>query len=194
MAALLESDAKKIVALSTLSQLGLMYLAISLGGAYVCLFHLVIHAFAKASLFLVVGNFIHFQLSQQDGRVIASGGKSSIFFLLLVTSLVRLRGVIFSSGFYSKDFILFSHYFLINRSLSRVLILSVIGLTFTYCTKVIQLLVTKNGFQLTVGRNSSELFSTGSRLILRIFRVGVGLVCSKNMLFSLGLGTLSGVY
>jgi NADH:ubiquinone oxidoreductase subunit 5 (subunit L)/multisubunit Na+/H+ antiporter MnhA subunit len=68
LSALSEMDAKKIVALSTLSQLGIMFLSISLGNAILCLFHVITHALAKANLFLRVGNILHIRQSQQDSR------------------------------------------------------------------------------------------------------------------------------
>lgn len=58
--AVFEPDVKKVVALSTLSQLGVMILAISVGAVRVCFFHLVRHALFKALMFLCVGRVIHF--------------------------------------------------------------------------------------------------------------------------------------
>lgn len=68
VSALSEIDAKKIVALSTLRQLGIMFLSISLGNIIFCLFHVITHALAKANLFLRVGNILHMRQSQQDSR------------------------------------------------------------------------------------------------------------------------------
>jgi len=68
LAALVEVDGKKIVALSTLSQLGLIFIALALGNSFICLMHVIIHALAKANLFLVVGRIIHVNYSQQDSR------------------------------------------------------------------------------------------------------------------------------
>jgi NADH:ubiquinone oxidoreductase subunit 5 (subunit L)/multisubunit Na+/H+ antiporter MnhA subunit len=59
LAALLESDAKKVVALSTLSQLGLILIGLFMGGAKICLLHLLTHALAKANLFLIVGSILY---------------------------------------------------------------------------------------------------------------------------------------
>lgn len=58
--AIFEPDVKKVVALSTLSQLGVIILAISVGAIRVCFFHLVSHALFKALIFLCVGGVIHF--------------------------------------------------------------------------------------------------------------------------------------
>jgi len=81
IAALIEADGKKVVALSTLRQLGLIFIALSLGNSLICLFHLLMHAFAKANLFLIVGNFLHMRFSQQDYRQLSSGvERGTIFF------------------------------------------------------------------------------------------------------------------
>lgn len=68
MAALLEVDMKKIVALSTLSQLGLMVVALGVGCPIVAYFHLVAHAFFKALMFMCVGRLIHSSGDFQDLR------------------------------------------------------------------------------------------------------------------------------
>ena len=68
MRALEETDSKKIVALSTLRQLGLIIIRLGVGGAFIAFFHLLSHAFFKALLFIVVGNIIHLSLRYQDLR------------------------------------------------------------------------------------------------------------------------------
>lgn len=60
ISAVFEPDVKKVVALSTLSQLGVIMLAVSVGAIGVCFFHLVRHALFKALMFLCVGRVIHF--------------------------------------------------------------------------------------------------------------------------------------
>ncbi|NJL11017.1 MAG: hypothetical protein HC908_14965 [Calothrix sp. SM1_7_51] len=127
------TDGKKIVALSTLRQLGLIFISLSLGGVYICLFHLVIHAFAKANLFLVVGNLIHSRFSLQDIRLIKTGTQSLIFNLLIIVRILRLRGVFFSSGFFSKELILIRENSLIRRILTTTLLIIVITITIIYC-------------------------------------------------------------
>ena len=73
LSALTESDIKKIVALSTLSQLGLMAIALGAGLPYLAFFHLVTHAFFKALMFIAVGNIIHSSERYQELKMI---GKS----------------------------------------------------------------------------------------------------------------------
>jgi NADH-ubiquinone oxidoreductase chain 5 len=71
--AILEVDIKKVIALSTLRQLGVMILAISLGIKIIALFHLVVHAFFKALIFMCVGAVIFYRGGVQDGRLLGEG-------------------------------------------------------------------------------------------------------------------------
>nr|AQZ26103.1 NADH dehydrogenase subunit 5 [Semelidae sp. STW-2017] len=106
ISAVFEPDVKKVVALSTLSQLGVMMLAISVGSISVCFFHLVSHALFKALMFLCVGSVIHFS-GIQDLRYL--GGiiySSPVIMSWLMVACLSLSGFPFLSGFYSKDLVL----------------------------------------------------------------------------------------
>nr|YP_009236853.1 NADH dehydrogenase subunit 5 [Acraea vestalis]AMJ17312.1 NADH dehydrogenase subunit 5 [Acraea vestalis] len=102
-----EFDLKKIIALSTLSQLGLMMSILSMGFSDLAFFHLLTHAMFKALLFLCAGVIIHFMNNSQDIR---NMGGVSIFIpitsLCMNISNMSLCGIPFLSGFYSKDLIL----------------------------------------------------------------------------------------
>lgn len=148
-AALLETDAKKLVALSTLRQLGLMALAISLGGVSLCLFHVLTHAIAKANLFLVVGNVLHVRFSQQDGRKLSRGLETGLSSLAASISALSLRGFLFRSGFYSKEQVLGESLSRFSSS-SRILIFILVsGLTLTYCIKLIIRVLWLTGYSVT---------------------------------------------
>nr|ASY98334.1 NADH dehydrogenase subunit 5 [Deroplatys lobata] len=103
----LEYDLKKIVALSTLSQLGLMMSIMSLGFSDLAFFHLLTHALFKALLFMCAGMVIHNMKNFQDIRFM---GNLSVFMPLtsscLMVSNFALCGMPFLAGFYSKDLIL----------------------------------------------------------------------------------------
>ena len=106
ISAVFESDVKKVVALSTLRQLGVMMLAISVGAISVCFFHLVSHALFKALMFLCVGGVIHFT-GVQDLRYL--GGLINtrpVIISWLGVACFSLMGFPFISGFYSKDLVL----------------------------------------------------------------------------------------
>nr|AGC22355.1 NADH dehydrogenase subunit 5 [Paramastax nigra] len=102
-----ETDLKKIIALSTLSQLGLMMSILSLGYWEMSFFHLLTHSLFKALLFLCAGSFIHNFFDIQDIRCMGS-----IIILMPFTSIcfnvssLSLCGLPFLAGFYSKDLIL----------------------------------------------------------------------------------------
>lgn len=102
-----EIDFKKIIALSTLSQLGLIIRILSLGYIKLAFFHLLTHALFKALLFLCAGIFIHRIINYQDLRF--SGGFSNQLIIVLIffnISRLALCGIPFLAGFYSKDIIL----------------------------------------------------------------------------------------
>nr|AII02300.1 NADH dehydrogenase subunit 5 [Cameraria ohridella] len=102
-----EFDLKKIIALSTLSQLGLMMSILSMGFPIVAYFHLLTHAMFKALLFMCAGVVIHMMMDIQDIRFMGGICKfiplTSLFFNI---SNLSLCGIPFLSGFYSKDLIL----------------------------------------------------------------------------------------
>lgn len=107
LGASVEKDLKKVVALSTLRQLGVMVFRLSLGAINICFFHLIIHAYFKASMFLCVGVIIRVNCGVQDCRFI--GGmwyKTPIVSSWFLVCNACLIGLPFTSGFYSKDLII----------------------------------------------------------------------------------------
>nr|YP_009443430.1 NADH dehydrogenase subunit 5 [Argonauta hians]ATR85785.1 NADH dehydrogenase subunit 5 [Argonauta hians] len=105
--AIFENDMKKIIALSTLSQLGVMMMSLSMGLPMLSLFHLYTHAMFKALLFLCGGNIIHNYNGMQDIRDI-KGVMKSLPFTGVVMNVcnMALCGFPFLAGFYSKDMII----------------------------------------------------------------------------------------
>src|ERR1700733_11249681 len=106
--AVAQTDIKRILAYSTVSQLGFMMLGLGVGGVAVGMFHLITHAFFKALLFLGAGSVIHGCHEEQDIRKI--GGLKALMpvtFGTYAVGMMALSGVpIFFSGFWSKDEIL----------------------------------------------------------------------------------------
>nr|YP_009350488.1 NADH dehydrogenase subunit 5 [Orientotermes emersoni]AQP27186.1 NADH dehydrogenase subunit 5 [Orientotermes emersoni] len=102
-----EFDLSKIIALSTLSQLGLMIMTISVGLSGLAFFHLLTHALFKALLFMCAGGVIHSMGDSQDIRFM---GGLSVYMpftsVSLMVSNFALCGMPFLAGFYSSDFIL----------------------------------------------------------------------------------------
>lgn len=116
LSALAECDIKKIIALSTLSQLGTIIFRLSIGIPYITFFHLVTHALFKALLFITAGILIHFHGHTQDLRAFGQLPKTAPFLVAILTiSNLALIGIPFIAGFYSKDLII---EFLISSSFS----------------------------------------------------------------------------
>lgn len=102
-----QTDIKKVLAYSTVSQLGLMFLAIGTGAYGVAMFHITTHAFFKALLFLSAGAVIHALADEQDMRKM--GGLLKILpftYIMILIGSLSLMGFPFLTGFYSKDVIL----------------------------------------------------------------------------------------
>src|SRR5690606_2256500 len=105
--ALVQNDIKKVLAYSTVSQLGLMFLALGLGAYEVAVFHVVTHAFFKACLFLGSGSVIHAMGGEQDMRYMGGlKGHMKITFITFLISTLAISGIFPLSGFFSKDEIL----------------------------------------------------------------------------------------
>ena len=105
--ALVQNDIKKVLAYSTVSQLGLMFLALGLGAYEVAVFHVITHAFFKACLFLGSGSVIHAIGGEQDMRHMGGLRKHmKITYLTFLISSLAISGFPPLSGFFSKDEIL----------------------------------------------------------------------------------------
>ncbi|TDE55418.1 NADH-quinone oxidoreductase subunit L [Flavobacterium sp. GT3P67] len=104
---LVQNDIKKVLAYSTVSQLGLMFLALGLGAYEVAVFHVITHAFFKACLFLGSGSVIHALHGEQDMRKMGGLKKAMpITFATMLIASLAISGVPLFSGFFSKDEIL----------------------------------------------------------------------------------------
>ncbi len=105
--ALVQTDIKKVLAYSTVSQLGFMFLALGVGAYGVAIFHVVTHAFFKACLFLGAGSVIHALGGEQDIRKM--GGlwkKIPVTFWTFAIATAAIAGIPGLAGFFSKDKIL----------------------------------------------------------------------------------------
>ena len=105
---LVQTDIKRVLAYSTVSQLGYMFLACGVAAYGSGIFHLVTHAFFKALLFLAAGSVIHALGGEQDMRVM--GGlrrKIPVTFLTMTMGVIAISGIPPFAGFFSKDEILY---------------------------------------------------------------------------------------
>jgi NADH-quinone oxidoreductase subunit L len=107
----LQWDIKRIIAYSTCSQLGYMFLAAGLGAYPVAIFHLINHAFFKALLFLAAGSVIHAMSDEQDIRKMGGLAKKlPVTWIVMLFGALALAGIPPFSGYYSKDGILDAAY------------------------------------------------------------------------------------
>lgn len=146
-----ENDLKKVIALSTLSQLGLIFMVLGLGEPVLAYFHLVIHALFKSTLFMCAGFVIHNIKGRQDSRFsgLFNFRSPSLGVVFRVTNLA-LCGFPFLAGFYSKDSVLENTF---RGLIGRVLLILVViatGLTVRYRVRVFFFRVSKASKGLSV--------------------------------------------
>ena len=190
---LFQQDIKKIIAYSTMSQLGMMVIAIGLSSYNVAIFHLINHAFYKGLLFLGAGAVIHAVVDNQDLR--KYGGLRAFLPLTYTVILIASLSLVafpFMTGFFSKDFILESAYGQYKFSSINVYVIAVIGAIFTtlYSVKVLYLtfLTNPNG-SLNYYKNAheSDVFISLPLAILALFSIYFGFV-TKDIYIGLGSG------
>jgi len=126
------TDIKKVLAYSTVSQLGYMFAAAGVGAWTAAIFHLMTHAFFKALLFLGAGSVIHGQGGEQDIRKMGGlKSKMPVTFATFITATLAIAGIFPLAGFFSKDEILWGAFSSGHVGVWAVLALSA-GLTAFY--------------------------------------------------------------
>ena len=126
---LVQTDIKKVLAYSTVSQLGYMFLACGVGAFSAGIFHLMTHAFFKALLFLAAGSVIHAMGGEQDMRRMGGLSKKIKWtYVTMLTATLAIAGFPPFAGFFSKDSILFSAFQSENGGPNTGHILYAIGL------------------------------------------------------------------
>src|SRR5204862_567530 len=104
-----QTDIKRVLAYSTVSQLGYMFLACGVGAFSAGIFHLMTHAFFKALLFLAAGSVIHAMGGEQDmNRMGGLSKKTRWTYVTMLTATLAIAGIPPFAGFFSKDSILLS--------------------------------------------------------------------------------------
>jgi NADH-ubiquinone oxidoreductase chain 5 len=189
---LFQNDIKKVIAYSTMSQLGMMVIAVGLSQFNVALMHLVLHAMYKAGLFLAAGSVLHAMGDQQDFR--RFGGLIKIlpitYIVILIASL-SLAALPWLSGYYSKDMIIELAYGSYSSLGYLVYLLAVVSACFTmlYSIKLIYFtfLSYANGPKGNYEKaHESPLVMLIPLLILAILSVYLGNISRD---FFLGLGS-----
>jgi len=110
-----------------------------------CLFHVLSHALAKSNLFLVVGTMLHSRFAQQDSRALRRMSRDYTLLSALIR-VSRLVGILFLSGFFSKDQILLGHYVILSSLFSFIILIIISRATLAYCLKLIKVVCNLNSF------------------------------------------------
>jgi proton-translocating NADH-quinone oxidoreductase chain L len=129
---LTQNDMKRVIAYSTCSQLGYMVFAAGVGAYSVALYHMVIHAFFKALLFLCAGSVIHAIGGEQDMRKM--GGLAKVLpltYTCMMIGSLALVGFPYLGAFYSKDLVLEAAY---TRGMTTGLLAYFLGIFAAFCT------------------------------------------------------------
>ena len=191
---LFQQDIKKVIAYSTMSQLGMMVIAVGLSSYNIALFHLVNHAFYKGLLFLGAGAVIHAVADNQDFR--KYGGLVSYlpltYSVMLIASL-SLVAFPFMTGFYSKDFIIESAFGKYYISSITVYCIATIGAMFTtlYSVKVLYLTFLSNpngpvvNYKQAHAAHDGDIYMSLPLIILAIFSIFFGYI-TKDIFIGLG--------
>nr|ARQ20652.1 NADH dehydrogenase subunit 5 [Nacella clypeater] len=186
LSANLETDLKKIIALSTLSQLGVMMTSVALSLPLLALFHLFTHAMFKALLFLCAGKIIH---SNSDTQDIRNMGKIWSQLPITTTHLnvanLSLCGAPFMSGFYSKDLILESFLFLNTNFFMVMMMFFATGLTSAYSLRLSAITLWDHMKTKPNHQNTGEEFNTIAPMtILSLCATMGGFMMQKILLLS----------
>jgi NADH-ubiquinone oxidoreductase chain 5 len=191
---LFQQDIKKVIAYSTMSQLGMMVIAVGLSSYNIALFHLVNHAFYKGLLFLAAGAVIHAVADNQDFR--KYGGLISYlpltYSVMLIASL-SLVAFPFMTGFYSKDFIIESAFGKYYISSIAVYYIASIGAMFTtlYSVKVLYLTFLSNpngplvNYKQAHPAHECDIYMGLPLIILAVFSIFFGYI-TKDIFIGLG--------
>jgi NADH-ubiquinone oxidoreductase chain 5 len=188
---LFQQDIKKVIAYSTMSQLGMMVIAIGLSSYNIALFHLMNHAFYKGLLFLGAGAVIHAVADNQDFR--KYGGLIKFLPLTYCVMLIASLSLVafpFMTGFYSKDFILESSYGQFYFSSVVVYYIATIAAVFTtlYSVKVLYLtfLTNPNGSTYSYkNAHEGDIFMSLPLIVLALFSIFFGYI-TKDIFIGLG--------
>nr|UVU30535.1 NADH deshydrogenase subunit 5 [Xorides funiuensis] len=180
MGANFEYDFKKIIALSTLSQLGVMIFSLSLGLDIISFFHLLTHAMFKSMLFMSAGVIIHNMMGFQDIRYINMVLMNMpLVSIMMINSLFSLCGIPFMSGFFSKDLILEMFMMsIMNKFILMILFMSM-GLTLMYSLRLMYYSFIKLSYlNLYMKFSLFNNLMINSMFILFIFSLSMGVILS----------------
>ena len=177
--ALVQNDIKKVIAYSTCSQLGYMFVATGLGAYHIAMFHLFTHAFFKALLFLGAGSVIHSMKDEQDMR--RMGGlwnKIPITYVFMIIGTLAITGFPFLSGFFSKDAIIEATYYSQSKFGGYAMVVCILTalLTAMYSWRLI--IRTFHGNFKNINLDLKDVKDSGLIIILPLLLLSIGAVSS----------------
>lgn len=182
--AILEIDIKKVIALSTLRQLGIIIIILGIGNPILSFFHLISHAFFKAMLFMCAGLIIHRMKDYQDIRKIGFNYINiNLSISIIIVANIRLCGLPFLRGFYSKDMIIEIILIKGKRFFLFFMLILGTGLTVIYSCRL-NFLISLNFIKIESLYNIREnpnLMILGIRFLLPLSIMG-GLIISWNLI------------
>lgn len=185
--AIFEFDLKKIIALSTLRQLGFIIIILSIGAKILGFYHLLTHAIFKSLLFMCAGCVIHIFKRRQDIRHYGNLGRSLPFLIVgFFVSILSLRGFPFMAGFYSKDFILEMIYIQQVNLVLIIFIVVSVSLTVIYSLRVCYYLFYGNRNYRSLGEIAENSVMNFSMVILIFLGVLVGSLFNWGFYFDFG--------
>ena len=175
--AVAQQDIKRVLAFSTVSQLGYMMLALGVGSWVAAIFHLLMHAFFKALLFLGAGSVIHAAHHEQDLRRLGGlGRRMKATFATFAVGTLALAGVPFLfSGFWSKEAILHAAHAWPVSPLPLAAGLTAVVLTAFYMTRLVTgIFLGAPRSDAAADAHESSAVMTGPLLILAACAIGLG--------------------
>jgi NADH-quinone oxidoreductase subunit L len=174
---LVQTDIKRVLAYSTVSQLGYMFVGVGVGAYAAGVYHLVTHAFFKALLFLGAGSVIHALSGEQDVRKMGGlARKLPLTFYTMLVATVAISGLPPFSGFFSKDEILAGAYFA-GKPVIFALLLVGSALTTFYMWRLVLLVFfgrSRVDHQVAHHVHESPPVMTGPLVILAVLAAGAG--------------------
>lgn len=173
VSAVIESDLKKLVAMSTLRQLGIIMFSVSLGLWKLTIFHIITHSFFKSIIFLSTGGIIFSLIRGQDFRQVQFSLNNKISIILRIIRILCISGFPFLLGFYSKDLIIYGSLkmsgLIINLFFTIACVITIVYrirfITFTYCFNLL-------GF--SVKKQNNNIIFAFSSIILILINITLG--------------------
>jgi NADH-quinone oxidoreductase subunit L len=176
---LVQNDIKRIIAYSTCSQLGYMFVALGVGAYGVGIFHLFTHAFFKALLFLGSGSVIHAMSNEQDIRKM--GGLAPhirLTWLMMLIGTLSLTGFPFTAGFYSKDAIIESSFASHATVAGLAYALLVIAAFFTSFYSWRLMFLTFHGEPRASRETMSHVHESPNVMLIPLYLLGLGAIAA----------------